>query len=742
MRNRESLGGLAITVVVSVLLVAWLFDLASGHLYVPLQYGAGGEVLVECAWIKTIAEQGWYLRNPRLGAPGEQHFHDFPLADSLHFGLMRVLLWVWPDWGTVMNAYFILGFPLAAALAFITFHALRVSYPAAVLSAVLFAFLPYHLFRGQAHMQLASYYMVPPAVLLALWLHQDVAFYRSAPFRLTRHGAWAGAVGFVLGSSGVYYSFFTLYLLGVAALPGFPRRLFWSRVRHALIPAAAILLSLTLNFAPSLIHMHRHGANHEVAARVPFESELYGLKLIQLLLPVQHHRAPLLRDFRAAYDRTSLLVNENSGSSLGILGAFGFAFLLASLFLRLPHGPHSDLLDALSRLNLAAVLLGTVGGLGTLLAWLVTPKIRAYNRISVFIAFFSLTVIAILADRFWKSAVRVRMGKAIASLALIATLGVGVWDQTPLTAWPTRQKSIEDYLRDAAFFGRLEASLPRGASVVQIPHMSYPESPPIHHLRDYEHFRAYLHTRTLRFSYGAMRGRYWDGWLHDALSKHRLGDSLEALAAVGFHALLVDGYGYADGAAQIEADLRSRLGDPVLVSSDGRYACYQLWRLVEELREKYPADSWFKVRDYVRSSPLVRWVGFYGSEGTGKDTWRWCTWRGEIHIDNPVPRPQVIAFDAELLAGSEKGCLLTVEGLGFAESYRLDPVIPVVLSRRLTLPPGRSVLRFKATGPELRAPGDPRSLVFRIIRPQFGLVSPGVTTVPNPLLGPRIVFAN
>jgi phosphoglycerol transferase len=133
------------------------------------------------------------------------------------------------------------------------------------------------------------------------------------------------------------------------------------------------------------------------------------------------------------------------------------------------------------------------------------------------------------------------MGKAIASLALIATLGVGRVGPNPVNGMAD---TAEEYRglsqRDAAFFGRLEASLPRGASVVQIPHMSYPESPPIHHLRDYEHFRAYLHTRTLRFSYGAMRGRYWDGWLHDALSKHRLGDSLEALAAVGFHALLVD----------------------------------------------------------------------------------------------------------------------------------------------------------------------------------------------------------
>ena len=42
-------------------------------------------------------------------------------------------------------------------------------------------------------------------------------------------------------------------------------------------------------------------------------------------------------------------------------------------------------LGALSEINIMLVLLGTTSGLGTMIAFLITDKIRGYNRISIFI---------------------------------------------------------------------------------------------------------------------------------------------------------------------------------------------------------------------------------------------------------------------------------------------------------------------------------------------------------------------
>ena len=74
------------------------------------------------------------------------------------------------------------------------------------------------------------------------------------------------------------------------------------------------------------------------------------------------------------------------------------------------------------------MLLGTIGGLGSLFNHLVTPQVRGYNRISVYIAFLALFAACCLVDRFFDT----RTGRARRlrwpALALLATFGI--WDQT------------------------------------------------------------------------------------------------------------------------------------------------------------------------------------------------------------------------------------------------------------------------------------------------------------------------
>jgi hypothetical protein len=87
------------------------------------------------------------------------------------------------------------------------------------------------------------------------------------------------------------------------------------------------------------------------------------------------------------------------GEHLGVIGSLGFLALLGCFLLGTPGGTrrgesadvaHRVLLRDVSILNLSAVLLGTIGGFGSLVALVISSKIRAYNRISIYIAFFSL----------------------------------------------------------------------------------------------------------------------------------------------------------------------------------------------------------------------------------------------------------------------------------------------------------------------------------------------------------------
>ena len=109
----------------------------------------------------------------------------------------------------------------------------------------------------------------------------------------------------------------------------------------------------------------------------------------------------------------------------------------------------------------------------------------------------------------------------------------------------------------------------------QLPYHPYPEAGPTNGMDDYSLARGYLNTDTLRWSYGATRGREGDLWLR-ALAGHEMAEQLDLAAASGFAVVYIDRRAYSDHAAAVETVLRHRLGDPIAVSGDGNLAAYRM----------------------------------------------------------------------------------------------------------------------------------------------------------------------
>src|SRR5205085_524794 len=80
-------------------------------------------------------------------------------------------------------------------------------------------------------------------------------------------------------------------------------------------------------------------------------------------------------------------------------------------------------------LTLAATLLATIGGLGSLFALVVSPQIRSYNRISIFIGFFALLAAVLLIDRAGARLLR-PSAQAFYSFGLALLGTIGIYDQT------------------------------------------------------------------------------------------------------------------------------------------------------------------------------------------------------------------------------------------------------------------------------------------------------------------------
>ena len=85
-----------------------------------------------------------------------------------------------------------------------------------------------------------------------------------------------------------------------------------------------------VNLAPTFVYMAVHGQDTAVVRRNPSETEFEGLKISQLVLPVEQHRIQALADVQTKSTKYTPTRSER-GQQLGFIGALGFAGLLVAL---------------------------------------------------------------------------------------------------------------------------------------------------------------------------------------------------------------------------------------------------------------------------------------------------------------------------------------------------------------------------------------------------------------------------
>jgi phosphoglycerol transferase len=559
----------ALAVLLSVAIVALLLRLWRADLTMPF-INPRGDGAFTSMFVKSILENGWYLTNPRLGVPEGMELYDFPLADNLHFLALKLLSYVCGNWAAVLNIYFLLTFPLTTLSALIVFRRFGCGYHSSLLGSVLFTFLPYHFMRGEIHLFLASYYLVPLMVLLILEVFLD------APAVSARMSAVRVIICVLVASAGIYYTFFGCFLLLVAGLAGayFGRTM--RPLRRSASLLAVLLLTTSANASPTIAYQIRYGQNPQSLKRPRIHAEVFALKPVQLLLPVTGHRCKCLNRIKAIYNRDfQPLVNENDQCSLGLIGSVGLLLLLGR-FLSPRRGlVQPGLGDALALMCSACLILGTCGGLSSLVALLVSAKIRSYNRICVYIAFFAFFAVVWAVERLGVRLRNVRGGRSLYGLIVLALLTAGIWDQTNNRFIPPYAEIKQEFHHDEVFIRTIETQLPEGAWVFQLPYACFPESGPIAHMIDYDHLRGYLHSQKLCWSYGCMKGRAGDAWCKEVASKPAE-ELLPVLARAGFRGIYINRVGFADGAFDLEKRVTGILKVHPVVSGDQTLAFFAI----------------------------------------------------------------------------------------------------------------------------------------------------------------------
>jgi len=214
------------------------------------------------------------------------------------------------------------------------------------------------------------------------------------------------------------------------------------------------------------------------------------------------------------------------------------------------------------------------------------------------------------------------------------SLTIGVLDQTNPAMAPHYQ-DLRSEVGDLTTFTRsLETKVSHGCSVFQLPIVPYPESPPVHDMADYAHFRPSLVSSSLRWSYGAFRGTTMADW-QLALPQRSTSALLDDLVAVGFCAVEVDRAGYADGGTALDGELTALLGQPIATTHDDRLVAWDLAPHRASLLSRLGADQMSVAGDLV-SHPVVVYSdqGAYGAELDQGTPFQWTGPAPVIDIHN------------------------------------------------------------------------------------------------------------
>jgi hypothetical protein len=702
------------------------------------------DALLIMPFVKATVERGSHWRNERLGAPGIQELHDFPVIDHLHFAVIWVIGKVVEDPIVTFNVFYLLTYPLTTLTGMFVFRRFGLSIPAAGAGAILYAFQPYHYMREEVHYFLSAYYVVPLTLMVVLRICEGrLPFYPQCPegnrkFRRRDGLGWFGVVVAILTAcAGAYYAFFACALLAAAGVYGWFVTGTWRSMASAAIMVGVIGAAGVANHAPTIVYQYHYGQNTRPTVRYSEEAEIYGMKIAQLVLPVGGHNWLPLARVRSEYDAIQRRPsqNENEWGAFGIVGATGFIALIVLAFVPRRRGWP---LGALSAMTLFATLLGTVGGVGAVFNHLVSPQVRAVNRISIYIVFMALFAVFWAVDRYFAT----RKGRTRWLLwpGCVLIVSLGLWDQlnntwfrTPDQGMPKdRAKVAKQFWSDRKFFERMEAILGETAdripaeyrddppAVYNYPFQYYPEAHPIRDaIFSYDHVRGYLHTKNVRWSFGAMTGREWDLRFRSMVDEppDRL---VDRIVAMGFRGLLVDTRALTPKEfEELDSQLVNILGTSTpRIMHPGNYAFYDLTLFTEFLIRTSPA-RYLDMRRAERDGLTALFLrGFIVFELSGKDSKKLdCQPKAEMFLSNPTDAPRAVRIEMDLsipLAAKNKQGVarapipLTIAGSVWNETIQDLDDIPRKTSRVVVVPPGRHRVIFRCQPPPDYLPADSR----------------------------------
>lgn len=613
--NRHKLEDFAITILIGIALwIAMFFALGYSKygIYTPLYYDSD-EAMLFYANIKGIFDNGWYFENRYLGAPFSQSLYDYSAFFLMNVEclLAKLLHILFDDVITVFNVYYLLIFSLCGMISYLVMRCLLFRRWIATSFSVLFALSPYIIARNLNHFPLTTCYFVPLSVLLCMWCFMPDEDYLkiNRSFFHNKRNPWTLLFAVLIANNGEgYYQVFSCMFLLISGICSI---IVTRRIKSACAALKTILvifLAFITALVPTFVYHCSHGSNPMAVYRDPSSVEIFGLKICSFFIPVNSHGIGLISALIDKYYDNMLLISDNAYAYLGLAGIIGFIYAILLLF-RLPKLIGGNSMDGvnynseqikylLPRLIIVAILIATIGGIASLIA-MVTVIIRAFNRISIYILYFSLLLCALLASEWIYDLKAVEKRNHIGPFIRLCFVGfllfLSVIDLMPSYGSNDArfECNIDMYKDNKELVSQIETMLDKDAMVWQMPYHQQPDSGVYRNeMPEKALFDPYISSHELRWSYGGMKFRESDAW-GGYVSTLPLKTQIDALCTAGFTGIYIETRAYTDDELY---ELCSELSDILKVEyieSDN-----QLWRF-------YEMKSYVDEHEYLLSEDMI-----------------------------------------------------------------------------------------------------------------------------------------
>ncbi len=579
-------------------------------------------------------ESGHWMSDSLLGAPFGSDWADVPVLSWGHLAI----IWICQNFSSnlflTFNITFLLFMSLAASSLYYTARQIGLGRMSAIPAAVLFPLQPFVFMRFPSHFFLLGFFWVP-LLVLAAWLLASGKLVRGEPGDSWRSRLNKKELVFCMlisllavVAAGPYYAFYAGILLTAAALYALISRGDTLSFRLGVALILLIGLGLLLALWPNIAHWNQNGRNYDISRRAEFESELYGLKLKHLLLPVPYHRLSALQNLTLKAEYGFPLENENASAKLGSLGALALMVLLFSFLFRRRHSQKEpSLLEILGLFSLVLLLYATIGGLSSLFSAFVSPQLRGHSRTVVFFAVFSVLAAAWLTEAlFYKMRGGWHRAAVFSLLCLAWTLAL--FDIVPRPRIPIEKHLfVESINSRAQLLRQMEGEFLPGASFLQLPFVEFPEGAASHYLEPYDHLWPRLLSNRFRWSFGLTR-KSWQGEAVRQLAMMSSEDLAVFLKTFGYSGIWLDHSGYADEGRAMRSSLRAVFGPELAISSDGQYSVFSATATSVAAESEHPLE-------------VLYTVGWNERESGDEAEWRWVSGRSaELLVLNPGPEPR------------------------------------------------------------------------------------------------------